>query len=96
MFVYAWLGIALLTYHAFRSIYRLCFHPLRKIPGPKLAAITYGYEFYYNVIKGGKFVWEIERMHKIYGTFYYFVPALPHLSLMTISSIRPDHSHQPR
>ncbi|BCS03651.1 cytochrome P450 [Aspergillus luchuensis] len=80
MFVYAWLGIALLTYHAFRSIYRLCFHPLRKIPGPKLAAITYGYEFYYNVIKGGKFVWEIERMHKIYGPIIRINPDEVHIN----------------
>ncbi|XRM48691.1 hypothetical protein ABZX51_011606 [Aspergillus tubingensis] len=80
MFVYAWLGIALLTYHALRSVYRLCFHPLRKIPGPKLAAITYAYDFYYNVIKGGKFVWEIERMHKIYGPIIRINPDEVHIN----------------
>ena len=94
MFVYAWLGIGLLAYYVFRSVYLLYFHPLHKIPGPKLAAITYGYEFYYNVIKGGKFVWEIERLHKIYGTCCHFIHI--NLSLMIMSSLRPRHSHQPR
>jgi hypothetical protein len=62
------LGIYGLTvYIAIRSIYRLCFHPLSKIPGPKLAAITGLYEFYFNVIKRGTFIWEMERLHGIYG-----------------------------
>lgn len=61
------LGCGVTLYFIARSIYRLYFHPLRKIPGPKLAAITHAYEFYYNVIKGGLFIWEIERMHEVYG-----------------------------
>jgi hypothetical protein len=32
-----------------------------------LAAITSGYEFYYNVVRRGMFIWEIERMHQQYG-----------------------------
>lgn len=50
-----------------RSIYRLYFHPLKEIPGPRLAAITQLYEFYFDVIKGGKYIWEVEKMHHIYG-----------------------------
>jgi len=56
-----------LLYLAVQTIYRLYFHPLRKIPGPKLAAASSAYEFYFNVIKGGKFIWEIERLHEVYG-----------------------------
>ncbi|MCJ1349230.1 hypothetical protein MMC31_007466 [Peltigera leucophlebia] len=54
-------------YFVFRSLYRLYFHPLRKFPGPKLAAITQGYEFYYDVFRGGMYIWEIEKMHQKYG-----------------------------
>jgi hypothetical protein len=48
-------------------IRRLYFSPLSKFPGPKLAAATLWYEFYFNIIRGGKFMWEIERMHEKYG-----------------------------
>lgn len=58
---------ASLLYLAIRTVYRLYFHPLRKFPGPNLAAATSAYEFYFNAWKGGKFIWEIERLHEIYG-----------------------------
>jgi cytochrome P450 len=65
------LGIGgLIVFHALKSIYRLYFHPLSKIPGPRLAAITSGYEFYFNVTKRGMLIWELERLHEIYGWFY--------------------------
>ncbi|KAJ5416866.1 uncharacterized protein N7487_000416 [Penicillium crustosum] len=74
------LGICgLVIYITVKSIYRLYFHPLSKIPGPKLAAITSGYEFYFNVIKGGMFVWEIERLHEIYGPIIRITPLEVHI-----------------
>lgn len=57
----------LVVYFIVQSVYRLYFHPLSKIPGPKLAALSRFYEFYYDVVKGGMFLWEIEKMHKQYG-----------------------------
>lgn len=48
-------------------IYRLCTHPLAAFPGPKLAAATFLYEFYYDVVKRGMYIWEIESMHEKYG-----------------------------
>lgn len=47
--------------------YRLFFHPLSKVPGPKLAATSRFYDFYYDCIQRGKFVFKIEELHKQYG-----------------------------
>ncbi|RAL03516.1 cytochrome P450 [Aspergillus ibericus CBS 121593] len=80
MSLFTWLSIGVFAYYAIRSIYRLYFHPLAKIPGPKLAALTSGYEFYFNVIKGGMYIWEIERLHKIYGPIIRVNPREVHIN----------------
>ena len=49
------------------AVYRLFLSPLGKIPGPKLAALTSWYEFYYDVILPGQFVWHIQELHSQYG-----------------------------
>ena len=48
-------------------VYRIYFDPLSKIPGPKLAAASLWYEFYYDVIKEGRYTWKIWEMHDKYG-----------------------------
>lgn len=64
----AGLCVAIITlYYILRTVYRLFLHPLRKIPGPRFAAASYLGEFYYDVVKGGKYIFEIERMHEKYG-----------------------------
>lgn len=61
-------AVVLLTcYCICKCLYILYLHPLSKFPGPKLAAIGSLYEFYYDVIKDGQYIWEIERMHRKYG-----------------------------
>ena len=55
------------TYIITTAVYRLYFSPLAQFPGPKLAALTLWYEFYYDVIKRGKYTWKIAEMHKQYG-----------------------------
>lgn len=49
------------------AIYRLYFHPLAKFPGSKFAALSLWYEFYYDVVKRGQYIWKIQEMHKRYG-----------------------------
>jgi hypothetical protein len=48
-------------------VYRLYFHPLAKFPGSKLAAASGWYEFYFDYWLDGRYIFEIERMHKKYG-----------------------------
>lgn len=61
--------ILFFTYLALRTIYRLYLHPLSHIPGPKLAAATYFYEYYFDLVKspGGQYIYEVDRLHTKYG-----------------------------
>jgi hypothetical protein len=58
----------LVTHTIYTIISRLFLHPLAVIPGPKLAALTSWYEFYYDVIQPGQYVWHIQNLHAKYGT----------------------------
>ena len=58
----------LVAYLLLNAAYNLFVHPLRNFPGPKLAAIGPFYEFYYDVVKDGMFLWEMERLHQEYGS----------------------------
>lgn len=56
-----------ILYQLSLAVYRLFFHPLAKFPGPRLAAATYWYEYYYDVTKLGVYLWKIKELHDIYG-----------------------------
>lgn len=65
--VYIVVAAGITFYCASLIIYRLYFHPLAGFPGPKLAAATRWYEFYYDVIQQGKYVYKVDQMHDKYG-----------------------------
>jgi hypothetical protein len=58
---------AVTLYTVYGAIYRLYLSPVAKFPGPKLAALTFWYEFYFDIVKHGSYVYEIKRMHEKYG-----------------------------
>jgi len=62
-----WAIGALVAWTAYTAISRVYFSPLAKIPGPKLAALTYWYEIYYDIIVGPRFPWKVEELHENYG-----------------------------
>ena len=49
------------------AFHRLYLSPLARFPGPKLAAATAWYEFFYDAVLHGRYTFEIARMHKQYG-----------------------------
>lgn len=59
--------VASLLYVCVTLFWRLFLHPLRKIPGPWLAAATGWYEFYQDVVLGGHYVKEYPKLHAKYG-----------------------------
>ncbi|KAI0847541.1 cytochrome P450 [Daldinia vernicosa] len=62
------LAFGWILYQFVRAMWNISpFHPLSRIPGPRLAAATYLPEFYHDVVKFGRYTHEIRRMHEIYG-----------------------------
>ncbi|KAI1099223.1 cytochrome P450 [Jackrogersella minutella] len=56
------------VYHILIMIYNLSpLHPLSHIPGPILARASYLPEFYYDLVRYGRYTWEIQKMHEEYG-----------------------------
>ena len=67
------LALALLAWTLVKSIQRLYFHPLAHIPGPKAAALTWWYEFYFDVIQPAQYIFKIQELHKQYGESSIFI-----------------------
>lgn len=62
--------VALASYTLYGAYWRLYLSPVAKFPARKLAALTFWYEFYYDVLKGGAYVYEVEKMHRELGTWH--------------------------
>jgi len=56
-----------ILYTTYVVIWRLYWSPLAQFPGPKFAAATFLYEFYYDIFQGGQFVFKKLELHKKYG-----------------------------
>jgi hypothetical protein len=69
--VIAFLGFAAaFAYFLFLFAYRIYFHPLADFPGPRLAAGTFWYEFYHDLLGPpfpGQGAANIDRLHDRYG-----------------------------
>ncbi|KAJ4398691.1 hypothetical protein N0V85_006217 [Neurospora sp. IMI 360204] len=67
-------------YTLYIAIYRLYLSPLASIPGPRLAALTQWYEFYYDVILHGQYTFKIIELHKQYGPIIRINPWEVHIA----------------
>ncbi|KAI9041023.1 putative Cytochrome P450 [Aspergillus affinis] len=73
-------AVAFAVWTVGEAIRRLYFHPLAPIPGPRLAALTWWYEFYYDAIQPGHYVFKIQELHRQYGPIIRVTPDEIHIS----------------
>jgi hypothetical protein len=71
--------VSLSIYLVALSIYRIYLSPIAHIPGPFLAKLTYAYEFYYDVLHRGTYIWKIRSLHKVYGPIIRISPHEIHI-----------------
>ena len=73
------IAILIACYTLYGAIYRLYLSPVASFPGPKLAALTFWYELYYDIIKGGSYTWKISELHEQYGPIIRINPSEIHI-----------------
>ena len=92
--------ITFLMYPLTLSIYRLYFHPIAHIPGHKLAALTYWYQFFCN-FPDYQYIFRVREMHAKYGPIVRISPEEVHVAdisfapeLMPAGGRRRDKFHR--
>ncbi|KAI5893942.1 cytochrome P450 [Schizophyllum commune H4-8] len=83
----SYVSIAALVYSVTVCVHRLHFHPLARVPGPLLGALTDYYVTYYDIVKDGATVDQLQKLHAIYGPVVRIGPNALHFS-------NPDVYHQ--
>ncbi|KAJ5543619.1 hypothetical protein N7461_009622 [Penicillium sp. DV-2018c] len=74
------LGVAVVTYGLWLTVHRLWLSPISHFPGPKLAALTMWYEYYYDSYLKGQYTFRIAEMHRKYGPIVRISPYELHIN----------------
>lgn len=78
------------------AVYRLYLSPISHFPGPRLAALTWAYEFYYDWVLPGKYYERVAEMHRQYGSSP-DIDSVPAIGLTrppgSIVRVTPDELH---
>lgn len=82
-------SVEVTIYAVCQSIYLLFYHPLANYPGPRIAAISNA--FYAYIWMGGRYPFEIEKLHNQYGPVVRIAPN--ELSFSTTQSFNDIYSH---
>ncbi|KAK8215694.1 putative cytochrome P450 [Phyllosticta capitalensis] len=78
--LYLFSVLVVLAYLVTKIVYRLVFHPLASVPGSKLAAASLLYEFFWDAVMGGQYVFRVAEMHEKYGPVVRISPREVHIS----------------
>lgn len=70
---------AFVAYFVLGWIYNVYFHPLAAFPGPKLAAMTHLYEYYYDLCQSGTYYRKVHEMHQRHGPIVRINPSDLHI-----------------
>ncbi|GFF63204.1 cytochrome P450 [Aspergillus udagawae] len=70
---------AIFAYLIACMLYHLYLSPVAAFPGHPLAAVTWFYEFYYDAICGGQYIFRIREMHKKFGPIIRINPEELHI-----------------
>jgi len=65
--VVCWVLVSTTLYCIYVVFSRIYFSPIASFPDPRLAASTFAYEFYYDFVKPGQYMWKIQALHEQYG-----------------------------
>ncbi|PVH76510.1 cytochrome P450 [Cadophora sp. DSE1049] len=78
--VVGWVLVTTALYCIYDVVYRIYFSPVASFPGPRLAALTFAYEFYYDIVKPGQYIWKIQALHEQYGPIVRINPYEIHIN----------------